>query len=65
MCHEWAGFLTFVPDPANGPHRLALDTAGPSSAGRWLGWLDETLVRGVPEESRRGVVGSTTDVHWK
>lgn len=44
--HEWAAFMTFVPDPL-GPHRLAVSCYDPRA---WLKWLDETLVAGVPLE---------------
>lgn len=48
VCHEWAGFLTFVPD-IHGPHRIA---TAPLDADAWVQWLDETLVRSVPEDQR-------------
>ena len=45
VVHEWAAFATFVPDP-NGSHRLAVSCLDPSA---WLTWLEETLIRGIPE----------------
>ena len=46
VVHEWAAFMTFVPDPL-GPHRLSVSCYDPRA---WLKWLDETLVAGVPLE---------------
>jgi len=46
VVHEWAAFMTFVPDPT-GPHRLAVSCYDPRA---WLQWLDDTLVAGVPTE---------------
>ena len=48
VCHEWAGFLTFVPNPA-GLHRMAVDVVDSKA---WLGWLDDTLIQGIPLEKR-------------
>ena len=56
VCHEWAGFLTFVPNP-DGLHRMAVDVVDSKA---WLGWLDDTLSQGIPLEKRRGgAVGGT------
>ena len=45
VCHSWAGFLTFVPNPF-GPHRLAAECI---NAARWTDtWCGPTLVASVP-----------------
>eukprot|EP00927_Polykrikos_kofoidii_P014791 TRINITY_DN16527_c0_g1_i1.p1 TRINITY_DN16527_c0_g1~~TRINITY_DN16527_c0_g1_i1.p1 ORF type:complete len:622 (-),score=94.26 TRINITY_DN16527_c0_g1_i1:51-1880(-) len=41
VCHEWAGFLTFVPDPA-GAHRVAVRASDPSA---WIEWVNDTLLK--------------------
>ena len=46
--HEWAGFITFVPDPF-GPHRVACEALNPQV---WCKWLDQTLVSGMPAQLR-------------
>ena len=43
VCHEWAGYVTFVPDP-HGLHRMALDVINQHE---WLQWLEETLLSGL------------------
>ena len=50
MCHEWAGFMTFVPDPNHGNHYLALENAIVSSSKQtpFVHWLESILV--PPEE---------------
>lgn len=48
ICHEWAGFITFVPDPC-GPHRVACEALNPQV---WCKWLDQTLVSGMPAQLR-------------
>lgn len=44
VCHQWAGFATFVRSEA-GPHRLA---TAPSDAKAWLKWLEEALLVHIP-----------------
>ena len=50
VCHEWAGFMTFVPDPNHGNHYLALENAIVSSSKQtpFVHWLESILV--PPEE---------------
>lgn len=45
ICHEWAGYITFAPNPA-GLHRLAIGCIDPD---RWTDeWAGPTLITGVP-----------------
>jgi len=53
VCHEWAGYLTFVPDPINGNHYLAVENISLSSSesnggarkgpSAFSDWLDRLL----------------------
>lgn len=43
VCHEWAAFLTFVPD-SQGPHRLAIECKNPT---KWVKWCGDTMINNV------------------
>ena len=45
VCHEWAGFMTFVPDPNHGNHYLALENVSSSSKQTpFVHWLESVLI---------------------
>ena len=46
ICHEWAGFLSFIIDK-NGHHRLGYDTINPS---KFVEWCGNTLINNVSQQ---------------
>ena len=62
VCHEWAGFMTFVPDPNHGNHYLALENAIPSSSKHtpFVHWLESVLIPPPRITSARRNKNSTT-----
>ncbi|ETO28946.1 hypothetical protein RFI_08180 [Reticulomyxa filosa] len=47
VCHEWAAFLTFIPD-CNGSHRLAVHAIDPNNFVKWCGQM---LIKNVSESN--------------
>eukprot|EP01084_Bolivina_argentea_P004107 7774_1 len=47
VVHEWAAFVTFVPDK-NGPHRFAYKVINPE---KWMKWCGDTMIKNVSQEN--------------
>eukprot|EP01083_Nonionella_stella_P024318 67203_1 len=47
VVHEWAAFITFVPDPY-GPHRFAYKCINPQ---KWVEWCGDTMINNVSKEN--------------
>ena len=53
ICHEWASFLTFIPD-IFGPHRLAYKC---KNAKKFVEWTQDIMIDNVPQEKQTDDAG--------
>lgn len=58
ICHSWAGFITFVPDP-NGPHRFAYKCINPT---KWIKWCGDTMIKNVSQENITNDAGNYNEL---